>query len=504
MMDRFGPLSPRDKCDSSGYAGRFDCRSLMVSSRMATVSQLPDYDAALAWLYGRINYERSAIPAYRVQNFKLERMRDLMRRLGDPHVRLPVIHVAGTKGKGSTSTMLASMLTAAGYRAGLYTSPHLERTEERLVVDGQICAPQEFVELLNVVHPAVESMDEEGERCTGPGSPTYFEVMTASALVHFARRKVDAVVLEVGLGGRLDSTNIITPAVSVITSISFDHTRQLGNTLALIAGEKAGIIKAGIPVVTGVTEAEPLEVIERVAAENNAPLLKLGRDFSYTFEPRADLHSADKLLRGRVHYQGKQCLADLELGLIGEHQAANAAVALATLECLSTQGWKFDETALRRGLREARCPARIEVLRVQPTVVIDTAHNAASIAALLKELDASQDFVRRHLVFACSKDKDAEEMLRQLSPHFDSIVLTRFLNNPRSVPPEELYELAARVEAQAAGHSAQLLLAPTPVEAWQQALAIASREDLVCVTGSFFLAAELRSVIGVVPQRGSS
>lgn len=467
---------------------------------MATVRDMTTYDAALEYLYGRINYERSAIPPYRVQNFKLERMRELMRRLGDPHTGLPIIHVAGTKGKGSTSSMLASMLKSAGYRTGLYTSPHLERTEERLVIDGEICLPDEFVRVLNIVRRAVDTIDAEGLRCEGPGTPTYFEVMTAMALVYFAERKVDVVVLEVGLGGRLDSTNIVQPAVTAITSISFDHTRQLGNTLASIAGEKAGIIKPGIPVVCGVTEPEPLEVIERVAQEVGAPLIRAGRDFDYSFESCDDAITADKLPRGRMRYRGQagaqRCeLSELELGLLGAHQSANAAVALAIVQQLRNQGWNLPDTAIRAGLANVRCAARTEVVKTHPTVVIDTAHNPASIAALVNLLKNGRGFARRHLIFACSKDKDPEAMLALLWPHFDSVVLTRFLNNPRAITPEELAETAARVAVPADGLQVRCTTAPDPLAAWQHVATSTGREDLVCITGSFFLAAELRSLL---------
>jgi dihydrofolate synthase/folylpolyglutamate synthase len=459
---------------------------------MAIASPLSSYDAALAWLYGRINYER-AIPAYRAQNFKLERMREVLAALGDPHVGLPVVHVAGTKGKGSTSSMLAAVLQAAGYRTGLYTSPHLERTEERLSIDGHACASGDFVQLLEDLRPAIERFDEQAERCTGAGAPTFFEVMTAAAFLHFARRKVDVVVLEVGLGGRLDSTNVVAPAVSVITSISFDHTKQLGNTLAAIAGEKAGIIKPGVPVVTGVRQDEPLAVIERVAAEMQAPLYRAGREFQHAFA-FSDALTADKLPRGRMQYHGGVSLSDLELGLLGEHQAANAAVALAALERLREQGWRIGDAAIRHGLASVRCPARIEVLRTAPTVVVDTAHNVASIAALIKVLEAAHCVAQRRLIFACSKDKDAEGMLRQLLPRFNSVVLTRFANNPRAIPPEELAALAGRVCEELAA-PCECLLAPDPVAAWQLAQRQAGAEDLICITGSFFLAAELRSAV---------
>lgn len=467
---------------------------------MASVVELTTYEAAIDYLYGRINYERSAPPAYRVQNFKLERMRELMRRLGDPHAQLPIIHVAGTKGKGSTSSMLASILKEAGYRTGLYTSPHLERTEERLVVDGQICSPEEFVRVLNVVRPAVDSIDAEGLRCEGPGTPTYFEIMTAMALVYFAGQKVDAVVLEVGLGGRLDSTNIVQPTVTAITSISFDHTRQLGNTLAAIAGEKAGIIKRGVPVVCGVTEQEPLAVIEQVAHGIDAPLVRIGRDFEYRFEAQQSGSNPDRLPRGQMHYRSRASgrvweLNQLQLGLLGEHQAANAAVALAIVHQLQQKGWQLSEDAIRRGLADVRCAARTEVLHVEPTVIIDTAHNPASIAALVKLLQDADRFQRRHLVFACSKDKEPEAMLEILWPHFDDIVLTRFLNNPRAIDPMELKEIASRIAARSTAQTVRCSTAADPTAAWRLARDQAGTDDLICITGSFFLAAELRGLL---------
>ncbi|MEX0613266.1 MAG: Mur ligase family protein, partial [Pirellulales bacterium] len=209
----------------------------------------PARQAALHWLMGRINYERTALIAYQERQLKLDRMRQLLTRLGQPDAGMKIVHVAGTKGKGSTAAMIAGMLTAAGYRTGLFSSPHLERIEERFAVDGQPCTADELVALVNRLRPVAHAMDEEAAADGDPtAGPTYFDVTTAMALLHFVEREVDAAVLEVGLGGRLDSTNVCLPAVSVITSISFDHMKQLGNTLAAIAREKAGIIKPGVPV----------------------------------------------------------------------------------------------------------------------------------------------------------------------------------------------------------------------------------------------------------------
>src|SRR5258708_10378831 len=242
---------------------------------------------------------------------------------------MKIIHVAGTKGKGSTSVMIASMLTAAGYRTGVFSSPHLEQIEERFAVDGQPCSPDELVALVNGMIPIVRAMDEEAASEGDPtGGPTYFEITTAMALVHFVEHQVDAAVLEVGLGGRLDSTNVCLPVVSVITSISFDHMRQLGNTLASIAGEKAGIVKPGVPVMSGVTDIEPQAVIAQTARDHGCRLIQLGRDF--TFEYRGKSAIAEFDFRYMVAAQEFH-LNSLSLAMPGRHQAANAAVALATV-----------------------------------------------------------------------------------------------------------------------------------------------------------------------------
>jgi dihydrofolate synthase/folylpolyglutamate synthase len=475
-----------------------------------------DHDAALAYLYGRINYERTPTASYRPNEFKLDRMRELLALLGDPHDGLKIVHVAGTKGKGSTATMIAAVLSAAGYRTGLYTSPHLERLEERMMIDGVVCSSEELVELVALIRPAADAMDAAG---ASAGSrrigPTFFEITTAMAMLYFARRGVDAVVLEVGLGGRLDSTNVCQPLVSVITSISFDHMKQLGNTLVAIAGEKAGIIKPGIPVVTGVTQDEPLQVIERVARQQGCRLYRMGVDFDYSYEQPAApdrgaaYEASSAVTRGIVHYRERDVeevaalerrLESVSLGLLGRHQAANAAVALATLGLLQKMGWQISEDAIRRGLADVRCPARIEVVQQRPTVVLDVAHNVASIEALVQVLDENFVASRRVLLFASSKDKDARGMLRRLLPHFDQVVFTRFLNNPRSADPDELAQVARELAAEPDcrwphGETNIIHVCPDPESAWRQMSSFINPEDLVCVTGSFFFAAEMRPLL---------
>jgi dihydrofolate synthase/folylpolyglutamate synthase len=458
------------------------------------------YDAALAFLWQRIDYERALVVSYGERAYKLDRMRELLARLGDPQTRLSIVHVAGTKGKGSTAAMTAAVLTAAGYRTGLYSSPHLQTIEERMAVDGQNCPRDQFAGWLERLRPVVESMDAAAARLPGECGPTYFELTTALALLHFADQRVDAAVLEVGMGGRLDSTNVCLPLVSVITSISFDHTKQLGNTLAAIAGEKAGIIKAGVPVVSGVVPDEPRKVIEAASQAAGSRLVQLGRDFDFSYRPPLDCDRSDHCARFDYRYTSGQSgrqWNDIELNLLGRHQAANAAVALATLEQLSERGFRIPESAVRAGLKNVRWPARVEVVGRRPTIVIDAAHNLASASALIETIDESFAAERRILVFASTKEKDLRGMLALLLPRFDHVIFTRYLNNPRFVPPEELAELAAELGATRPPASQQL--AADPAAAWQQARQLAGPSDLICVTGSFFIAAEMREQIDRAP-----
>jgi dihydrofolate synthase/folylpolyglutamate synthase len=453
----------------------------------------------MAFLLSRIDYERAISIPYNKQEFHLDRMRNLLARLGNPEKRLRIVHVAGTKGKGSTSAMIAAALSAAGYRVGLYTSPHLDRIEERLMVDGLPCSETEFAALLEQLRPIVEQMDTEGRQQTSPEpGPTYFEITTAMALLHFAAAGTDIAVIEVGLGGRLDSTNVCQPLISVITSISFDHTQQLGNTLAQIAWEKAGIIKPGVPLINGVIEEEPRQVIADMARQRGCPVVQLGADFTYDYHPPRGLDQPGTQIHGTMDYENRttgpgQRMNGIELGLLGRHQAANAAVALAALTELKNQGWRLPEVPTRHGLANVRWPARVEIVARRPTVVIDVAHNVASIQSLLNTLEESFQATRRLLVFATTLGKDVRGMLKLLLPHFEAVVLTRYLNNPRAVSVGELEELVAELSP------IPRLVCDDPAEAWQRTCEITRADHLVCVTGSFFLAAEMRAEIARKP-----
>jgi dihydrofolate synthase/folylpolyglutamate synthase len=452
----------------------------------------------MAFLQSRIDFERAAAIPHNKRDFRLDRMRDLLARLGNPQQRLRIIHVAGTKGKGSTSAMIASVLSAAGYRCGLYTSPHLDRLEERLMVDGQPCPESEFVGLIQRIQPIVEQMDAEGQKQDPDWfGPTYFEITTAMAFLYFATCSVerpvstDVAVVEVGLGGRLDSTNVCEPIISVITSISYDHTDLLGSSLAEIAWEKAGIIKSGVPVVSGVVAEEPRRVITAAANQRGCRLLQLDVDFKYDYRPSHELGRPGPMTYASMGYQNSaasqwQNMPDIKLALLGRHQAANAAVAISVLNELEHLGLHVTEAAVRDGLANLNWPARVEVVARQPTVVIDAAHNVASIQSLTDTLQESFPPSRRLLVFGTTLGKDVRGMLQVLLPHFEAVILTRYVNNPRAVDVAELDKLAAELSTR------PRYTCNNPLAAWQRACELATPADLVCITGSFFLAAEMR------------
>jgi dihydrofolate synthase/folylpolyglutamate synthase len=437
------------------------------------------YEEALAWWFAHANYEqRSPAPG----DLKLERMRTLLGRLGDPHRRLRILHVAGSKGKGSTSAMLATILRRAGYRTGLFTSPHLCQLEERFQVDGKSITKAELAQLLTEIRNIV------GQPRPLSIPPTFFEIATALGFLHFVRRHVDAALVEVGLGGRLDSTNVCRPVLSIITSISFDHTRILGNRLGQIAAEKAGIIKPGRPVVSGAIAPEARAVIEQVARQQHAPLVELARHVRYEYQAgRVTTSGPD--LRPRVTVTTTRRWPTFEVNLLGEHQVANAAVVIASVEQLVQLGWHISDEAVRRGLAEVDWPARLEVVGRQPLIVLDCAHNVASAEALIETLHASFPQGRRILIFAGSGDKDVAGMFRVLSPHFSLAFMTRYTNNPRSIAAEQLASLWQGMR------TVPVEVCATPSEALAQARRSAQPDDLICITGSVFLAGELRPLL---------
>jgi dihydrofolate synthase/folylpolyglutamate synthase len=448
------------------------------------------YEEAIGVLYGRINYERALPDRISARDFKLDRMQQFLERLGNPHICIPAVHIAGTKGKGSTAVMIAEVLSAAGYRTGLFTSPHVSAFEERMRVNGTMPDPSELVRLINCMLPIIRELD------SAPGcmSPTYFELATAMAWLYFVERGVDVAVMEVGLGGRLDSTNLCRPIVTAITNISLDHTAVLGNSLEAIAREKAGIIKPGIPVVSSVQQGESRNVIEETCRARRAPLWQLGQEFQYRL-----VSSQSSACAAANHPDLAPCLVDvttphrkwplLSVPLPGEHQAVNASLALSTLDVLDAQDIPVSFDAAIQGLAEVRWPLRIEVLQNNPLAIVDSAHNDASVSALLKTLRSRDSAGKQILVFATSRDKDAAALLQQLVPEFDEIIVTRYQSNPRSVPAEDL----ARI-AKACGRK-PVHVCENAADAWTLARRMASPADTICVTGSLFIAGEVRELL---------
>jgi len=454
---------------------------------------LDDYQERLDFLYGRLNYEWSGMPKLSTE-LRIGRMRRFLRLLGDPHKSLRIVHVAGTKGKGSTAAMFASIFSASGLRTGLFCSPHIHRLEERFTVEGQPATAEELIALTDAVRPTVEELDVRwaAEQARGP---TFFEITTAMGLLHFAQRRVGAVVFEVGMGGRLDSTNIVHPELSVITSISFDHTRQLGSTLGAIAAEKAGILKRGQAAVSGVTDPEPRAVIRKIAEQRRCRLREMGTDYRYQYEPPRKPLSRPS--GGHVSVETwRTNWGSFELPLLGPHQARNAAVTLAGIDMLVERGWNLTRDDVVRGFAGLTSPARVEVIGESPWLVVDGAHNVASAEALAATLVDCFPQGPRTLVFGTTRDKDLLGQLRALLPRFDTLIATRYLENPRSVPPAEIREAIRQIDGREA------TLTADPVEGLTVARGVTPKEGLICVTGSMFLAAEARALL--VKQEPSS
>jgi len=433
------------------------------------------YQDAIDWLFSATDYEKMRRVRYNADTFDLARMTALLRRLGPPHEGRRFIHIAGTKGKGSTATMVNEVLRAAGHRVGLYTSPHVTDMRERVRLNGEMISEDTLRDVIGRVRSAVEAVAAEPNRT----APTYFEILTAVALVYFRDTNADAAVLEVGLGGRLDATNVVTPLACGITSISIDHVAQLGHTLEEIAGEKAGIIKPGVPVVSAPQSAEALAVVERVAADRGAPLWIVGREIEIAdFDHEAAGNGVGSRVTIRTPLRQYD---DIRLAAAGRHQAVNAAVAVGLLERAAERGLDWPPRALRDGLAAARPRARVEVLGRRPTVVNDGAHNPASMHALVEVLTDAVPHERLILVFASSADHDYAANLACILPLADHVILTTS-SSPKSAAPADL------AAALGATRPLPVELIPDASAAADRALALAGPDDLLCFTGSFYLA----------------
>ena len=439
-----------------------------------------DYRSALKYILGLTNYEKSLKELYSPGNVDLERVRELLRRLGSPESGLGIVHIAGTKGKGSTAAMISSVLQKAGYRVGLFTSPHLHTFRERVQINREPISAEDFAVAMEKVKPHVEEINAVGEH----GYITTFEALTAMALVYFAEKQVEALVFEVGVGGRLDATNVVTPEVSVITSISRDHTELLGETLPEIAGEKAGIIKEGVPVVVAPQVPEVEEVMSAIARERGSEMVNVGRES--VWRALGDDDRGQSLLVRDFENEYR-----ISMPLLGDHQQENAAAAIAALSVLRQKGWHISEADVLDGFADLRWPGRMEELGRRPLVIADGAHNGDSARRLREALLKYFDFRKAVLVVGVSADKNVEEIASELVPLASTVILTKS-RHMRAAEPAELVVAFTRPD---------IIVETTGSvkEALERAREIASEEDLICTTGSLFVVGEAIEAVKRVP-----
>lgn len=438
------------------------------------------YQETLDWIYSWVDFSMKRHVDDKHRFFKLDRMNQLMDLLSSPHKKFPSVHVAGTKGKGSTASLIASSLQACGYKVGLYTSPHLEDFRERIMINGEMISEHQVIDLADQLRPLTELVPET----------TTFELTTAMAFLYFAQENIDIAVLEVGLGGRLDATNVVDPLVSVITSISYDHMSVLGNTLTEIATEKGGIIKQGRPVVIAPQKQEAGDTLVKIASERKSPFIKVTDE--YIFESlNHNIHSQTFQIRSRqLKVQGKKISTNstlnLTIPLLGAHQIENAATAVGALDQLRIQGFHINRKAIQTGFKQVHWPARFEILREKPPVVIDSAHNGDSMQRLVETINDYFPEWSFILVFGASADKSMTDMLSAILPRCELVITTQSLH-PRAATPEELKAIVEK-------YSVPVIAINPAEQALSQALYHAGESKGILVTGSIFIAAAARAI----------
>ncbi len=434
-----------------------------------------DYKEALQYLDSFIDYEKLTAFDYN-ESLKLERMRKLTNKLGDPHIGLRCIHIAGTKGKGSTSAMVASILKEAGFKVGLYTSPHLVSFRERIKINDEPISEADLCNLVNWVKLIIGNIDKESD-----DYPTFFEVYTALSFLYFKEKDVDFCVLEVGLGGRLDATNIIRPLCCGITQISLEHTEKLGDTLEAIAREKAGIIKEGCVCVSSLQAKAAADVIRRTSSDKDCKLYEVGKDLLFSEEApnrRRQGKATAKQIFSVTGISGKY--PRLELGLLGDHQLMNAATAIGLIESLQFYDIIIRDKAIRAGLKNVKWPGRLQVLRNKPYIILDGAQNKASARALKEAVKKIFDYKRLILVLGISKDKDIKGICEELAPISDEIILTK-ANLVRAEDPAVIKRHIGKEARLTTGVKEAMLMAQ----------GLAEPSDLILVTGSLFVVGEV-------------
>ncbi|MEE9151166.1 MAG: folylpolyglutamate synthase/dihydrofolate synthase family protein [Thermoplasmata archaeon] len=407
----------------------------------------------------------------------LERIEQLLKVLGSPHEDLKAIHVAGTNGKGSVCAMLSSILQSAGYKVGLFTSPHLISFEERIVVNGKQIPRDRVSLLVERIKPIAKSMKESGKF----EHPTFFEVVCAMAFEHFSEERVDYAVLEVGLGGRLDATNVKTPLVSVITSVDLDHTQVLGENLNEVAKEKAGIIKEGVPVICGVDQEEILAMIKNICKEKKCKVYSSKEQGRYTLkESNVDCQKFDIESNGNLY-------SDLEMRLVGEHQLKNALIALMTVDMLKRLGVAIPKKSVRKGIKNTRWPARLEMVQKNPTVVLDCAHNPAGMRALSAAMNGLFSEAKKTLVMGIMRDKDIPGIVKETGTFADSIIITK-PEFDRAAEPDLILTEAKK-------YCDDVIIMKKVAKAINYAISNAKKDDVICISGSIFNVSEAMGML---------
>jgi len=440
-----------------------------------------DYQESVDYIFGHTNYEMVPRVPHTQANYDLRRVYQLLERLGNPHLKARSLHITGTNGKGSTSAMLASVLTVAGYTTGLYTSPHLLTMRERIMVNGRPIEESEVADFMTGLQPEIEAVNAEAAF----GRLTVFEILTALGFAYFGQKQCQFQVLEVGMGGRYDATNVILPEVCLLTSINYDHMEVLGDTLTIIAGEKCGIIKPGCAVISHPQVEEAGRVIRDVCLEKGARLILLGqevarRSLSY------DLNGQVLEVRGRLDQYR------VSLPLLGQYQLDNCAAAVAALEVLIEKGFHISKADILRGLAQVDFPGRMQIISRAPLIVVDGGHNPGASHSLKETLRDYFKPKRSILVIGVSNDKDIPGIVQELAPVFDSVIATR-ADNPRSAKPEVL-------SAEFRKHGRESRVAENIPQALGEAQSMAGKDDLVCVTGSLFVVGEALRYLSPMPR----
>ena len=438
-----------------------------------------DYNAALAYIEQFIDYERSPDFSRQARFYNLNRISQLLELLGNPHKKLKVVHVAGSKGKGSTAAMIASVLIHAGYKTGLFTSPHLITPRERCRINNDQISEIDFARYLVKLKPAIETVSDSEF-----GKVSFFEIYTALAFTYFADEETDFAVIEVGLGGRLDATNVVSPVTSVITPIGLEHTEILGETYSEIAGEKAEIIKSGCPVALAPQHPDAYEVFEKVANERNAPIIKVKNiddQDTYTLNIVYQLDSDGIPIAQQINIEtNTDKYIDISLSLLGYHQYVNAATAIAAIECIELQGYKIKKECVYEGFRNVQWEGRIQRMKSSPLVILDGAHSPVSMEALSHSIRNTYRYAQVVFIVSLMRDKDINEIGKIISNIADTVVTTQVSDNPRVISADIIKNTWMDI-------CQNVVACPNPEEAITKEIENASPTDLICITGSLYL-----------------